>query len=187
MDILDQDQAELIPWHALNEFMRDDYRITVIRTTLMGVNTLPESFRPPIDRLIKKLVKVPGFRHPEKAPFQVKIQPAAASFEKSPELVAAILNAWAEIKAGLRQEVFDLLTERGWQLIPLEGDRTKMPGFFIRWPKDEDFEKLNAAYREKYPASKETGDDVSLMIVWVSMRLPYQHEGEEPPAGTADQ
>lgn len=179
MDILDQEKAELIPFHALNEFMRDDYRMTVVRTTLIGVNTLPQEYRPPIDRLTKKLVRVPGFRHAEKAPFQVRIHPTAEAFEKSPELVVAVLNAWAEIKAPLRQKIFDLLTERGWQLLPLEGDRTKMPGFFIKWPAGEDFASLNTAFKEKYPTASETDDDISLMVVWVSMRLPYLHEGED--------
>lgn len=187
MDIFDETKAELIPFNAINEFMRSDYRMSVVKTALSGLNSLPASFRQPIDRLTKKVVTVQGFRHADKAPLAVRINPTAGAFEKSPELVAVILNAWAELKAPLRQRVFDLLSERGWQLIPLEGDRTKLPGFFIRWPKDEDFEGLNQAYKEKYPDADEQGDDISLMIVWVSMRLPYLHEGEDEETSAGEE
>jgi hypothetical protein len=33
-----------------------------------------------------------------------------------------------------------------------------------------------------YPDAKDNSDDVSLMIVWVGMKLPYQFEEEEKPA-----
>lgn len=178
-DIFDEKQAELIPFHAINEFMRNDFRYSVVRTTLTGLHTLPENFRLPIERLTKKVVKVPGFRHSEKAPVAVRINPTISAFEKNPDLVAAILNAWAEMHVPLRQQVYDLLAERGWQVLPLEAERTKLPGFFIKWPIDEDFDRLNAAFREKYPDADVNSDDVSLMIVWVSSRLPYMKEGED--------
>ncbi|RPI79558.1 MAG: hypothetical protein EHM41_23770, partial [Chloroflexi bacterium] len=134
-DIFDEKTGELIPFHAINEFMRNDFRFEVVRSTLVGLNTLPENRRLPIERLTKKLVKVPGFRHSDKAPTAVRINPTVSAFEKNPDLVAAVLNAWAEIHAPLRQQVYDLLVERSWQVLPLEADRTKLPGFFIKWPK----------------------------------------------------
>jgi hypothetical protein len=182
-NLFDQKRAELIPFHALNEFMRNDYRLEVVRSTLNGLGGLPSEFRGPIDRLTKKHVKVPGFRHSDKAPLAVRINPTADAFEKQPHMVAEILRAWAELHPELRRQVFDLLVERGWQVLPLEADRTKLPGFFIRWPKGEDFQVVNEAYKEKYPEAEHNVDDTSLMIVWVSMRLPYLHEGEDDAGG----
>lgn len=170
------EKAEFLPFHAINEFMRNDYRLTVVRNTLHGLPALPGKYSAPIDQLTKKFVRVPGFRNSVKAPARVKATPLAETFEKNPELVAAILNAWAELQHELRQQVFDLLKGRGWEVLPVEGDRTKFPGFLVRWPKDQNFETLNQAYKEAYPESKATNDDITLMLVWVSMRLPFKEE-----------
>ncbi len=171
-----------LPFHAINEFMRNDYRLAVVRSALAALPDLPESYRKPIDQHTKRLVKVPGFRNSDKAPMRVRVVPTADAFEKSPDLVAAILSAWAEVHPELRQKVYDLLVGRGWEVLPLDADRTKLPGFSIHWPKGEDFEGLYKAYQEMYPGDDSKSDDVSLMIVWLSNRLPYpemEEEGEE--------
>ena len=175
-------QAELLPFHAINEFMRNDYRLSVVRGTLTRLSTLPGSHRSTIDRLTRQFVRVPGFRNSDKAPAMVKAAPMAEAFEKSPDLVAAVLNAWAELHPELRKQVFDFLTARQWDLLPLDADRTKLPGFFIKWPKGGNFEELFKAFQEMFPDAKDNSDDVSLMIVWVGMRLPYQFEEEEKTA-----
>ncbi len=172
------EQTEFIPFHALNEFMRPDYRLAVVRTALTALPTLPSSFRAPIDKMTKLVVRVPGFRNGVQAPTQMKIAPIAAAFEKSPELVAAILNAWAETQKELRQKVYDLLKSREWELLPPEADRSKLPGFSTTWKKGEDFEVINKAFSEMYPDYTATMDDVSLMTVWLSGRLPI-HANEE--------
>lgn len=168
--------AELLPFHAINEFMRNDFRLRVVRTTLTKLPGLPGNFRAPVERLIKKSVRVPGFRNSEKAPASIKAAPAADVFEKNPEMVVSILNAWAEIQADLRKQVYELLKNRNWVVLPLEADRTKLPGFFVQWPKGEEFEILNQAFKELHPGTQSTSDEISLMIVWVSMRLPFKME-----------
>ena len=37
--------AQFLPFHAVNEFMRDDYRLEVIRSTLNALPGLPENYR----------------------------------------------------------------------------------------------------------------------------------------------
>lgn len=169
-------QAELLPFHALNEFMRNDFRIRVVRTTLTKLPGLPGNYRTPIERLIKKNVRVPGFRNSEKAPASIKAAPAADVFEKNPEMVVAILNAWAEIQADLRTQVYEFLKNRNWVVLPLEADRTRFPGFFVQWPEGEEFELLNQAFKELHPGTPASSDEISLMIVWVAMRIPLQME-----------
>ncbi len=169
----DQQKARFLPFHAINEFMRNDYRMAVVRATLLALPDLPENFRRPVESLTKKLVKVPGFRHSDKAPARVRVIPTAQAFEKSPDLVAAILYAWAEAHADLRQKVYDLLKSRSWEIFPLEVERAKLPGFGIKWPKGEDFETLVKAFQEMFPGDETNSDDTSLMIVWVGGRLPY--------------
>jgi hypothetical protein len=172
-------EVSLFPFHAINEFMTDEYRESVIRSVLLAHDTLPEDYRNNIDRFIKKSVTIPGFRNSAKAPAQLRVKPTIDSFQKNPALVAAILAAWAELHAALRQEVYDLLIGRGWELLPVEADRTKLPGFLTKWPKGEDFETLYQAYTATYTATAPEMNDVSLMEVWLSGRLPYEIEDKE--------
>lgn len=171
--------AQFLPFHAINEFMREDYRLEVVRAALHALETLPAEVRDPLNRLTRKLVQTPGFRNSAKAPASIRVRPTAEVFTKSAQLAAAVLSAWAEAHTDLRQQVYDLLIERGWQILPRETDRTRIPGFMMTWPKGEDFESLNHAFKEKYPRSQANPDDVSLMVVWLSLRLPYSHEDED--------
>jgi hypothetical protein len=181
-------KVEFLPFHALNEFMRPDYRLGVVRTALTALPTLPANLRSPIDKLIKQVVRVPGFRNGAQAPAPLKVAPMAAAFEKSPELVAAVLAAWAESLPDLRQKIYDLLKARNWEVLPPEADRTKLPGFLTHWPKGEDFEVLNKAFTELYPEANIATDDVSLMVVWIGGRLPYDaEEADSTPAADEQQ
>lgn len=191
-------KIEFLPFHAINEFMRNDFRLAVVRATLNGLANLPEDHRTGLDRLTRKYVSVPGFRNSDRAPNVVKVLPMTKAFEKSPELVAAILAAWADLHAELRQQMFDLLTERGWKMLaaeegnlpslgdlkawgvlPLSANRARMPGFYTHWPKGQDYEALYSAFSAKHPESTASLDEVSLMAVWVSLRLPVSVEEDE--------
>lgn len=198
---MSENQVEFLPFHAINDFMRSDFRLIVVKSTLNALNSLPESHRNAINHLTKKLVKIPGFRHSDKAPNIVRAVPTANAFEKSPDLVAAILAAWAEAHPSLRTQVYELLVSRGWKtfpaemhsladipplktekdwgILPAEADRTKLPGFLIYWPKGETFEVLYQAVSEKYPEAPFSIDEVSLMAVWLSLRLPVHIVDEE--------
>src|SRR5512139_2956500 len=99
---MEDQTTQFLPFHAINEFMRSDYRLEVVRVTLNSLSVLPESFRLPIEQMTRMLVQVPGFRNSAKAPLGRRIKPTTDAFEKSPHLVAAILFAWAEVHADLR-------------------------------------------------------------------------------------
>ena len=186
-------QARFLPFHAINEFMRNDYRAEVVRSVLLALPSLPENQRSQIDKLTRRTVKVPGFRNSAKAPAALRVKPTAEAFEKNAGLVAAVLSAWSEIHPELQGQVFDLLTERGWEILPADTDRTKLPGFLTRWPKGEDFESLTSAYSQRFPAPVDdpeagpSSDDVSLMVVWLSGRLPYELAGDDEETGTEEE
>ena len=177
---MEDQTVQFLPFHAINEFMRSDYRLGVVRETLNSLLALPESFRLPIEQMTRMLVQVPGFRNSAKAPVGKRVRPTAEAFEKNPHLVAAILSAWAEIHTDLRDRVYILLVERGWDILPTTADRTQLPGFGTTWPEGESFELLNRIFNEKHPESQVVSDDISLMIVWLSARLPYQFEEMGP-------
>lgn len=169
-------EIQLLPFHAINGFMRDDYRTAVIHSVLSDLPRLSESMQGPIRSAIRKSVQVPGFRNSALAPLALKIKPSSALFEKDPHFAAVILSAWAELHDSLRTQVFDLLKERGWDLLPVDADRTKLPGFLTVWKEGEDFDLINQAFQEKYNLSDVSTDDVSLMTVWIGNRLPYETE-----------
>jgi len=176
---MENNQISFIPFHAINQFMRTDFRLNVIRSTLQIMNRLDRKFTAPIDRLTRKHVKVAGFRNSVKAPATVKAVAMVKPFEKQPNLVAAILNAWAASKIELRQMVFDLLKTREWKLLPPESNRTKLPGFLTHWPAEDDFEVLYSAFSKAHPEIEASIDEISLMVVWLSGRLPIDKIGKD--------
>jgi hypothetical protein len=175
--------AQFLPFHAVNEFMRVDYRIEMIRFTLNSLSNLPKEYQTSIDRLTNENVKVPGFRTSSKAPVGLRVKPTSEAFEKKSQLVISILSAWAAARRELSEKVYTLLVERNWTPLPIESDRTKLPGFMISWPKGEDFQIINDAFNTKYPDTRDNSDDISLMVVWISNRLPYSSEGEKVEKG----
>jgi hypothetical protein len=165
-------QFQFIPFHAINEFMRNDFRLNIIRTTLISKGELNRKFAAPIDRLTRKHVKVAGFRNSLKAPVTIMAVAMVKAFEKHPDLVAAIVNGWSESKTELRSQISALLTARGWKLLPIEVDRSKLPGFLTEWPEEDDYETLYEEYNKIYPENEVSIDETSLMVIWLSGRLP---------------
>ena len=194
------DHSEFLPFHAINEYMRPDFRLKVIRETLSAQATLDEHLSHELNQQLKKYVNVPGFRSSDKAPALVKVLPTSKAFEKNPDLVAVVLACWSETQSTLRDQVYLLLKERKWQIFPeneavaptssvtqvvkewpvfpINMDRTKLPGFYIHWPKGEDFEVLYKTFSELFTDSDASIDKVSLMVVWLTMRLPFQVDSD---------
>lgn len=172
--IPEKPKMEFIPFHAINEFMRTDYRIIFLRSTLLALPDLSSKTQASVNKLTKKHVTVPGFRNSSKAPASVKAVAMVKPFEKQPKLVAAIISAWAEANPELRQQIFDILSGFDWKLLPPEANRTRLPGFLTQWPEEEDYEIIYDTFIKTYPESEYGIDDVSLMAVWLSLRLPVE-------------
>lgn len=195
------EKTEFLPFHAINEYMRPDFRLKIIRDTLTAQSSLDENLANELNQQIKKKVTVPGFRNSDKAPALIKVLPTSKAFEKNPELVAVLLSCWAETQPDLRDQVYALLKSRGWPIFPeteafdtsalnmeiikqwpvfpIKINRTKLPGFFTHWPNNEDFEALYKSYTELYPDADTSIDMVSLMVVWLTMRLPLQVDKDD--------
>ena len=179
-----KEKAQFIPFNAINEFMRNDFRLIVVRETLLSLDKLERKFSAPVDQLTKKHVTVAGLRNSTKAPATVRAVATIKPFEKQPKLVAVILQAWCQIHLELRQLIYELLTDRGWKLLPADFDRTKLPGFLTRWPAEDDYETLYDAFVQANPDFDASIDQTSLMVVWLSGRLPIdkvQKESLENP------
>jgi hypothetical protein len=207
---MDDQKLEFLPFHSINEFMRPDFRLSMLKSALSALPGLDSSVREPVNRLVKKLVKIPGFRHSEKAPTMIKLLPCAQVFEKNADFVAAVIAAWSEAHIPLREQMVAVFQKRGWYFFPTEiksitdfplpktesewgilppaADRTRLPGFVIYWPHKENFDELYTTYTELFPEGEASMDEVGLMAVWLSMRLPYHHTGEpeDPDAATTE-
>jgi hypothetical protein len=175
----DKSKIQFIPFNAINEFMRPDYRMIFLRSTLLALPNLSQKTQSSINKLTKRHVKVPGFRNSIKAPASVKAVSMIKPFEKEPKLAAAVITGWAESNLDLRQQVFDILSNLNWKLLPMEADRTRLPGFLTQWPEEDDYEKIYDDFANLYPDSDYGIDDVSLMAVWLSLRLPVDKVGKD--------
>jgi hypothetical protein len=169
----DDNEVQFVPFHAINQFMIPEYRLEIIHKVLTHLDDLPADRKSKIQGLIKQAVKLSGFRNPSLAPVPIKVKGSVPVFEKRPDFAAQILMAWSELNPELRQQVYDMLADRKWEMLPPDADRTRLPGFLTRWPKEETYEVLDAAFAEKFPEVKARDYDIRLMVVWLSTRLPF--------------
>lgn len=173
MNGMNDKQIAYAPFHAINQFMLDEYRLQVIRSVLSRFDALSSGRRKAIQGLIKTRVSIPGFRDASQAPLAVKLRGVEKAFEKYPEMAAQILMAWSELLPDLRDQVYSLLTSRSWDVLPVDADRTRLPGFLPEWPEGEDYDMLDAAFAEQFPEANAEPYDFRLMVVWLGGRLPY--------------
>ena len=173
---MSDNSAEFLPFNAINEFMRPDFRTRVLQEVFENLPSLPNSDQNSFNKLIRKFLVVPGFRNSTAAPVFLKLKSAGKPFEKNASFTAEVIHHWSQIHVDLREHTYKLLSDLGWTILPVEADRTKLPGFLTVWPKGQDFSTLNTAYREKYPQDNISEDDISLMAVWLSGRLPIHED-----------
>lgn len=174
------EQKMYLPFHAVNEFMRDDFRIQIIQEVFSQTEKCDPETRSRLGKLVLKKIQVPGFRNSNQAPLSIKIKNSPGIFEKSAEFAALMMECWSQIHGGLKENMYSLLIESGWKIPALSEDRTNLPGFQIDWPKEHKFEFLCKQIREKHPEIIESDDEISLMAVWIGNRLPYNlYAGEE--------
>jgi hypothetical protein len=174
-------KAQLLPFHAINEFMRDDFRNQLLQEVFSEADKLEKDQVVRINRLFSKGVQISGFRNSSLAPIAFKVRHANGLFEKSPEFVSIIVNCWSKLHQPLKEATWQLLENRNWRPLPLDVDRSLLSGFMLNWPKEDTFETLIHAFREKTQEIVESDDNISLMIVWVGNKLPYGLYDETTP------
>ncbi len=176
---MDDNQVQYLPFHAINEFMVPEYRLRVLNTVMAELGKLPGIRRTAINNVVKSGVKISGFRNSTLAPASVRAKASVTLFERSPEFTGLTLQSWSELKPELRQQVFDFLIAREWDIVPVDADRSRLPGFQVSWPKGESYEVLGEAFAAAYPDQEVNEDDLRLMIVWLGNCLPYDVEEDE--------
>ena len=167
------EKAKYLPFHAVNEFMREDYRLTILQEVFTSLDKTTSTQKQLISRFVAKNVQIPGFRNSSLAPLPFKIKNSTTLFERSSEFAATIMECWSNLHIALKANMFTILEEKGWKPQPLTVDRSTLPGFQIDWPKTDTFELLIKSSKEIQPELEESDDNISLMAVWVGNRLPY--------------
>lgn len=172
-------KEKYLPFHAVNEFMRDDYRLTILQEVINDQEHIEAELRQRIGRMISKGVQIPGFRNSNLAPAGIKVKNSTALFERSPEFAAAVMEAWSNLHPDLKSKMAELLTSKKWSIPPVNEDHSHLPGFQLDWPKADTFEVLIEALHTESPSLQESDDNVSLMAVWIGNRLPYNLYGDQ--------
>lgn len=168
-------QAQFLPWSAINVFMLPEFQVEVISDVLGNFESLTSEQRTGLNQMIKRGVKLNGFRNATLAPLPIRVRGSIELFEKNAAFAYMVLSCWCDLHTALRDAVHNMLSERGWLLLPVDTDRSKIPGFLTHWPKEDEFEVLTPAFREQFPDLNDFSDNqISLMEVWVSGRLPYE-------------
>jgi hypothetical protein len=170
---MDDKEVKFLPFNAINEFMLPAYRLEVLQTVL-GADALLVSRGRAINDLIKRYATIQGFRNCLAAPMPLKIKACVSVFEQHADFDALILQSWSDLKLDLRQSMYDHLKQRGWEVLPPDTDRTKLPGFMLAWPKEDEFEALSARFKEAHADLAASNDDICLMAVWIGNRLPVE-------------
>ncbi len=174
------DEIKYLPFNAINEFMRDDYRLQVLMEVFNKMDSLPADKKSSIGKLVSRFVSIQGFRNGNLAPAGRKAKSSVQLFQGSPEFAGLVLESWKTLHPELAKEMFEILSAKTWEdLQLLDLDRSKLPGFLIHWPKEDTFEVLAKALQEKNATLAESEDNISLRAVWVGNRLPYDLFVEE--------
>jgi hypothetical protein len=171
--MVNEKKMQFAPFHAINEFMRDDFRLAILQEVITHAEDCDKNKVLRMNRLFAKGVQIPGFRNSSMAPMAVRIKHSVDLFEKSAEFSALIIDCWSERHGELKKAVQQLLDQKNWKPLPADADRTLLPGFQLDWPKGDNFEVFINAIKEAYPESNESDDNVSLMVVWIGNKLPY--------------
>lgn len=169
-----KNKAVFLPWSAINAFMLEDFQLEVLKDVLTGYEHIDSDMRKSLNAQIKRGVSVPGFRNAISAPISIRIKNSITLFEKNADFAGNVLSAWATIYTDLAQKIHPFLESRGWKILPIEATREKLPGFMTQWPDEDDFDVLTTEFHETYPQENYTDNQISLMCVWLSGRLPYE-------------
>lgn len=172
-------KKKYLPFHAVNEFMRDDYRLLILQEALTDQTNNSPELRQRMSRMVAKGVQIPGFRNSNLAPAGIKVKNSTSLFERSPEFAAAVMECWSNLHVDLKSKMAELLISKGWTIPPVDEDHSQLPGFQLDWPKEDTFEVLIEALHTNFPDLEDSDDNISLMAVWIGNRLPYNLYGDQ--------
>ena len=178
---MDQKQQHFLPFHAINEFMMNDFRKNIIQDVFQAMDQINPKTKAELLQQLKRKLELPGFRNPNLAPKPLQINASIKIFETDPVFTGVVLSAWLESQVTLFSQIESLLIIWGWDIFPVDYPRTKLPGFLTTWPEHQQFKDIITVFREKFHDAMNSDDEIALMAVWSSMRLPVEMTADKLP------
>jgi hypothetical protein len=163
---------EYLPFRAINVFVERDYLENVTKEILEGKGTLSRDEQTAFTSFFRKHVSVLGFRNPVRAPLSLQINAFASAFEQKEEVIPFTLTNWAKIKSDLAKTVKKWLESEGWEGLDLERQYDENEGFSVDWPDEFTFDEIEEKFKQAHPKADYDRDDLILMVLWISGRLP---------------
>jgi hypothetical protein len=69
------------------------------------------------------------------------------------------------------------LESEGWDQLSTEKIFNENEGFLNKWPEGLSFEKIIDDFKKAHPKLELDEDDLILMVLWISGRLPQEDSG----------
>jgi hypothetical protein len=163
---------EVLPYKAINVFIDQEYLMKVADNILTKVKKLPKKDQIDFNQFMRKHINVLGFRDSSRAPLPLQVNALIKAFEEKDEVVPYMLSVWAKINKKFAKEVKSWLAEEGWKDLATTREFNEESGFIEDWPKKLTFDKLVKDYQKANPDAKFERDDLVLMVLWISGKLP---------------
>lgn len=170
-------EIEYLPFKAINVFIESEYLRKTLKSILKNINSLPKEDRISFGNSFREYVNILGFRNPLRAPLTLQVNAFIKAFEEKDEVVPFTLSTWTKINSDFANKVKSWLESEGWDQLSLEKDFNENEGFLNKWPDGLSFEKIIEDFEKAHPDLDFDQDDLILMVLWISGRLPEEDSG----------
>jgi len=164
--------VENLPFKTINVYLERGFLEKILEQILRNIRNLPKETQIEFTQVFKKFVTVLGFRNPLHAPLPLQIKAFANAFEEKEEIIPFTLSAWATLNNELANGVFDWLKSKKWTDLEKNRGYEDSLGFSNDWPESQPLESISKKFEESNPKIQSTDDEIMLMILWISGRLP---------------
>lgn len=165
-------ENDRVPYKAINIFMERDYLEKVVSFILNNKEKLSKEDQIEFNKFFNQYITVLGFRNPLRAPLSLQIKAYANAFEEKEEVVPFTLSTWTKLNSKFAKKVLNWLKEQSWKDLELEREYSESGGFIQNWPKKLKFDKFVKDFETANPNLKFDRDDLILMMLWISGKLP---------------
>lgn len=170
-------ENEYLPFKTINVFVDNEFLQRTVSDVLKNLPELSKEEQISFNTLFREYVNVLGFRNPMRAPMSLRINAYVKAFQEKEEVVPFTLSTWTKINGDLAEKVKAWLKSEGWENLRLERRFGEDEGFIQDWPSALTFDKLVNDFRKSHPNLDYDENDIILMVLWISGKLPEEETG----------
>jgi hypothetical protein len=169
---LQMNEVEHLSFKTINVFVERGFLEETLKLILTNLKILSKEDQIEFSQIFKKYVTVLGFRNPKQAPLPLQVKAYATAFEEKEEVIPFTLSTWTKIKGDLANAVVKWLKSENWDDLTLVRNFDEDQGFKNDWPDDLSLDTVIKDFQKDHADMEVSKDDLALMILWVSGRLP---------------